>query len=113
MKSFLLSIFLISGLYVVTPTDADAMHHIKRRGNVQCCTPEIIARGEQCRSDCKVEKKTRKRGYRPGVKNRMNVPCCDTPGLRDDAQCNMSCNYAPPAGVRRCNDAMRRAGRCQ
>jgi len=110
MKSFLLSIFLISGLYAVIPTDADAMQGIKRGGNVQCCTPKIIARGEQCRSDCQVESN---RGYAPGVKNRINVPCCDTPGLRSNAQCNMSCNYAPPAGVRRCNAAMRRAGRCQ
>ncbi len=101
---FLLSIMFILTFFAVPQAEAQR----KVRGQVQCCSPKIIKSGEQCDTTCT---KTNPNA-RSGIKNRGNVPCCDTPGLNPAWQCNTSCSaFDYPA--RRCNDAMRRAGRCQ
>ena len=101
---------LLSFMFVLTFFVVPQASHAQRkvRGQVQCCTPSIIKRGEQCDTTCT---KTNSNA-RTGIKNRGNVPCCDTPGLNPAWQCNTSCSaFDYPA--RRCNDAMRRAGRCE
>lgn len=107
----LLSCFVLSLFFFVSP-EAQSNHHIKRGGMVQCCTPQLIAQGEQCDTSCRqgVDASANR------IKNAGNVPCCDTPGLNPVHQCNMSCSYwdsnKRPAR-RTCTDYMRKQGRCR